>query len=30
MASDVADDTQPKNISEENQDSNNQDSNNKD
>ena len=29
MASDVTDDTQPKNISEENQDSNNQDSNNK-
>ena len=30
MASDVTDDTNPKNISDENQDSNNQDSNNKD
>ena len=30
MASDVTDDTEPKNISDENQDSNNQDSNNKD
>ena len=29
MASDVTDDTEPKNISDENQDSNNQDSNNK-
>ena len=29
MASDVADDSEPKNISDENQDSNNQDSNNK-
>ena len=29
MASDVTDDTSPKNISDENQDSNNQDSNNK-
>ena len=29
MASDVTDDTEPKNISEDNQDSNNQDSNNK-
>ena len=29
MASDVTDDTNPKNISDENQDSNNQDSNNK-
>ena len=29
MASDVTDDTDPKNISDENQDSNNQDSNNK-
>ena len=30
MASDISDDTETKNISEENQDSNNQDSNNKD
>ena len=30
MASDVTDDSEPKNISDENQDSNNQDSNNKD
>ena len=29
MASDVSDDNEPKNISDENQDSNNQDSNNK-
>jgi len=30
MASDVTDDTEPKNISDENQDTNNQDSNNQD
>jgi len=30
MASDATDDTEPKNISDDNQDSNNQDSNNKD